>query len=228
LLWVNPYGTRADSFLAGALPLEPHPESARFPGRAYIPRETGLLTWKKTALPANTAVAKLDKSYRAGFGPLGVEVSLDPWLPPATKAAGNIPAGTLAQRLGLAASATASGALNIAHGPADLDLGARESLLPIAATLNAAGVFTATNATATAWTIKITPATGAFTGSFTLRDPAPTPAKPSATTDRQVSFSAEKTKSAPASSSCPASPSPKAPLPPNNPPAKSAFRTQIR
>jgi len=189
LLWVNPYGTRADSFLAGALPLEPHPESARFPARAYIPSETGLLTWKKAALPANTAVAKLDKSYRAGFGPLGVEVSLDPWLPPATKASGTTPAGTLAQRLGLAASATASGALNIAHGPADLDLGARESLLPIAATLNAAGVFTTTNATATAWTIKITPATGAFTGSFTLRDPAPTPAKPSATVDRQVNFS---------------------------------------
>ena len=189
LLWVNPYGTRADSFLAGALPLEPHPETARFPDRAYIPRETGLLTWKKAALPANTAVAKLDKSYRAGFGPLGVEVSLDPWLPPATKAAGTTPAGTLAQRLGLAASATASGALNIAHGPADLELGARESLLPIAATLNAAGVFSATNAAATAWTVKITPATGAFTGSFTLRDPAPTPAKPSATTDRQVNFS---------------------------------------
>jgi len=55
--------------------------------------------------------------------------------------------------------------------------------------LNSAGVFSATNAAATAWSVKITPATGAFTGSFTLRDPAPTPAKPSATTDRQVNFS---------------------------------------
>jgi formylglycine-generating enzyme required for sulfatase activity len=189
LLWVNPYGTRTDSFLAGALPLQAHPERARFPGRAYIPRETSLLTWQKAALPANTAVAKLDKSYRAGFGPLGVEVSLDPWLPPATKASGNTPAGTLAQRLGLAANITSSGALTMSHGPDALDLGARETLLPVTATLTPAGVFTATKASDTAWTIKITPATGAFTGTFTLRDPAPTPAKPSATADRKVTFS---------------------------------------
>jgi hypothetical protein len=189
LLWVNPYGTRTDSFLAGALPLQAHPETTRFPGRAYIPRDAGLLTWQKAALPANTATAKLDKSYRAGFGPLGVEVSLDPWLPPATKASGNIPAGTLAQRLGLATSATTSGALTMSHGSDDLDLGARETLLPAAATLSPAGVLTATNAAATAWTIKITPTTGAFTGSFTLRDPAPTPTKPSATVDRKVTFS---------------------------------------
>jgi hypothetical protein len=189
LLWVNPYGTRTESFLAGALPLQAHPETTRFPGRAYISRNAGLLTWQKAALPANTATAKLDKSYRAGFGPLGVEVSLDPWLPPSARAVGAIPAGTLAQRLGLAANITSSGALNIAHGPDALDLGARQTLLPFAATLSPAGVLTATNAAATAWTIKITPATGAFTGTFTLRDPAPTPAKPSATVDRKVTFS---------------------------------------
>jgi len=183
LLWVNPYGTRADSFLAGALPLQGHPEKSRFPGRAYIPRDAGLLTWQKAASPAKP----LDKSYRAGFGPLGVEVSLDPWLPPATKAAGAIPAGTLAQRLGLAANATTSGALTIAHGPDALDLGARESLLPLAASLSPAGVFTATNAAATAWTIKLTPTTGAFTGSFTLSDQiAQPPAKP---VTRLVTFS---------------------------------------
>lgn len=187
LLWVNPYGTRADSFIAGALPLEDHPETTRFPGRAYIPRTSGLLTWQKAALPANTATAKLDKSYRAGFGPLDVEVSLDPWLPPATKAVGAIPSGTLAQRLGLAANSSTSGALTIAHGPAALDLGARESLLPLAASLSPAGVFTATNAAATAWTVKITPATGAFTGSFTLSDQiALPPAKP---VTRLVTFS---------------------------------------
>jgi Zn-dependent metalloprotease len=185
LLWVNPYGTRANSFLAGALRLQAHPESARFPGRAYVPRDAGLLTWQKAALPANTATAKLDKSYRAGFGPLGVEVSLDPWLPPSARAVGSIPAGTLAQRLGLAAN----GALSIAHGPEELDLGARETLMPFQATLSPAGVLTATNAANTAWTIKITPTTGAFTGGFTLRDPAPTATKPSATVDRKVTFS---------------------------------------
>jgi hypothetical protein len=187
LLWANPYGTRADSFIVGALPLEAHPETTRFPGRAYIPRTAGLLTWKKAALPANTATAKLDKSYRAGFGPLGMEVSLDPWLPPATKAAGTIPSGNLAQRLGLAANTTTAGTLSIAHGPDTLDLGARESLLPLAASLSPAGVLTASNAAATAWTLKITPTTGAFTGSFTLSDQvAQSPAKP---VTRLVNFS---------------------------------------
>ncbi len=187
LLWVNPYGTRTDSFLAGALPLQAHPETTRFPGRAYIPRDAGLLTWQKAALPANTATAKLDKSYRAGFGPLGVEVSLDPWLPPATKAAGAIPAGTLAQRLGLAANATTSGVLSISHGPDALDLGARESLLPLEGSVSPSGVFTATNAAATGWSIKLTPATGAFTGSFTLSDQvAQSAAKP---VTRLVNFS---------------------------------------
>ena len=177
LLWVNPYGMRADSFVAGALPLEAHPETTRFPGRAYIPRTAGLLTWKKAALSANTATAKRDKSYRAGFGALGVDVSLDPWLPP----------GNLAQRLSLAANTTASGALSITHGPDTLDLGARESLLPLSASLSPAGVLTAANAAASAWTVKITPATGAFTGSFTLSDQvAQPPAKP---VTRKVTFS---------------------------------------
>ncbi len=187
LLWVNPYGTRAESFLAGPLPLETHPETTRFPGRYFVPLRSGRLSWKKAALPANTPTSKLDKSYRAGFGPLGVQVSLDPWLPPAAKASGAVPAGTLAQRLGLAANATTPGALAISHGPEDLDLGARENLLPFEATLSPAGVLTAANAAATAWTIKITPNTGAFTGSFTLSDQlSPAPAKP---VSRKVTFS---------------------------------------
>jgi hypothetical protein len=187
LLWVNPYGTRADSFLAGALPLQPHPETTRFPGRAYIPREAGLLTWQKDELPSNTAAAKLDKSYRTGFGPLGVEVSLDPWLPPSAKSTATVPAGTLAQRLRLSANASSSGALSISHGSEELDLGARETLLPFEATLSPTGVFTAVGGATTAWTIKITPATGAFTGSFTLSDQvSPAPAKPIA---RKVDFS---------------------------------------
>ncbi|MBC8009474.1 MAG: hypothetical protein H7067_05215 [Burkholderiales bacterium] len=169
LLYANPYGARPDSFIAGRLALQSHPDQTRFKGRFYIPFEDGLLIWQKAPLPDTTLPAKQDKSYRAGFGPLGIQVSLDPWIAPATRATTKepiIPAGTLAQRLGLTGSAT----VNISHGPEALDFGDSEDSLPFQGMLSAAGALTAGNASATSWTIKITPATGAFTGSFKLVD----------------------------------------------------------
>ncbi len=173
LLWANPYGTRTESFLAGLLALQPHPDQIRFEGRSYIPGETGLLIWQKHALPETTPAAKRDKSCRAGFGPLGVQVSLDPWLPPSTKAVilngVAIPAGTLVQRLGLASS-TPPGVFALAYGPESLDLGDSGDALPAEAALAANGSLTVADASATSWTIKLTPATGAFSGSFVLHD----------------------------------------------------------
>lgn len=188
LLWANPYGTRTASFLAGRLALSAHPEQTRFPGRLLLTTETGLLTWQKAALPEDTAIAKRDQSHRAGFGPLGVPVAFDPWLPPSAKAttkAPVIPAGTLAQRLGLVSDADASAILSVLHGPESIDFGASGPDLPYEATLNAKGVVTATDASATAWTIKVTPATGIFSGSFTLRDIVPPATKATA---RKVTF----------------------------------------
>jgi hypothetical protein len=177
LLWANPYGSRTESFVAGVLPLSPHPEQTRFAGRHYTPFANGLFTWKKAGLPTNPPPKTLDKSYRAGFGPLGVQVALDPWLAPSTKAttkAPIIPAGTLAQRLAL----LETGTLTVIHDTTELGFGDRASPLPFSATLSATGVFTAANASATAWKLKITPTTGAFTGSFQLSDQlAPLPAK---------------------------------------------------
>ena len=187
LLWTNPYGTRTESFLAGRLALQSHPDQTRFPGRFYVPAEAGLLVWQKAPLPESTAASKRDKSYRAGFGPLGVQASLDPWLPPSTKAVKlngvTIPAGTLAQRLGLADD-TPPGVFTIAYGPESLDLGGSEDELPTEAILATSGKLTVTDASATSWTIKITPATGAFTGSFVLSDEVD-----SKTVDRKVTFS---------------------------------------
>ena len=186
-LWANPYGTRTESFLAGLLTLLPHPDQTRFEGRSYIPGETGLLIWQKHALPETTPAAKRDKSYRAGFGPLGVQVSLDPWLPPSTKAVKingvSIPAGTLAQRLGLVTD-NSSGVLALAYGPESLDLGESGATLPTEATLAGGGSLAATGASATAWTLKLTPATGAFSGSFVLHDEVD-----SKTVARKVPFS---------------------------------------
>lgn len=180
LLWTNPYGLRTESFVSGHLSLQSHPEQSRFPGRYYVPSESGRFIWQKAALPSVPAPKTPDKSYRAGFGPLGIQVALDPWLPPATMATPTVPAGSLVQRLGLGHSSTATGEFILSHDTDELDLGARETLLPVEATLSSFGVFTAANAAATAWKIKLTPTTGAFTGSFILSDtiPAPTATNP--------------------------------------------------
>jgi cyclophilin family peptidyl-prolyl cis-trans isomerase len=188
LLWANPYGTRTASFLAGPLILSSHPEQNRFPGRVVLGSQTGLLIWQKAALPETTAAAKRDKSHRAGFGPLGVPVAFDPWLPPSTKPttkAPIIPAGTLAQRLLLASNSTGSGTVSVLHGPDSLDFGASGPALPFEATLDSKGTLVATAAAATSWSLKITPSTGVFTGSFTLRDLIPPATKPTA---RKVTF----------------------------------------
>ena len=188
LLWANPYGKRTNSFLAGRLALSAHPEQSRFPGRLVLSAESGLLTWQKAALPETTSTAKRDLSYRAGFGPLGIPVAFDPWLPPAAKAttkAPVIPAGTLAQRLLLSANATTSGTVSVLHGPDSLDFGSSGQALPFEATLDPKGNLIATDAAATSWSLKITPSTGSFTGSFTLRDVIPPATK---STARKVTF----------------------------------------
>ncbi len=155
-LWTTPYGKRAESFLAGPLDLAPDQEARR-----YAIAE-GALTWTKAAQPE--LPAKADANYRDGFGPLSVPVTLDPWLAPSTKA----PIATLAQRLGLADTATSSGMFEIAHGPESLDFGNDVEGLPLAASLSAKGVVSAA-ANTTAWKItKIDAAKGVFSGSFTL------------------------------------------------------------
>lgn len=176
-LWVNPYKQRVDSFLAGRLELDAHPETARFPGRHYIPAEpVTALFWKKAALPDSTPPAKRDATHRAGFGPLAAAVRLDPWIPPvSTKNA--LTTVTLARRLGLADDNTASAALTVVHGEDGLDLGALADALPGSLTLSPNGRLSiaapvTVPANRAAWRIlKLNPATGAFNGRFVLRDP---------------------------------------------------------
>jgi alpha-tubulin suppressor-like RCC1 family protein len=203
-LWINPYGKRLQSSLAGRLVLQPHPETTRFPGRFHIPvdDDQSLLVWTKAAQPTTPKPAKPDAAYASGFGPLALGVTLDPWLPPAaekkaTATAPRVPAVTLAQRLGLSADPLVPGLFVVAVGPAALDLGARAASFPSAARLDQKNVVTVTApvttpANATRFKLTVTPATGAFAGSFVLSDvvPAPTPTRPVATKTitRTVSF----------------------------------------
>lgn len=164
-LWLNPYGKRLNSYVAGELVLRTHPATTRFPGLYHVPFDEGVLWWAKAASPAKPQ----DASYRQGFGPLQLAVSLDPWLPPSTKAVTlngvSVPAGTLAQRLGLG---TGSTALYLDHGAID---GMAAVALPEVASL-IGSVLQIAAPDPTAWKVtSLNTTTGAIAGSFTLRDP---------------------------------------------------------
>ena len=162
-LFVNPYGTRAESFLAGALALQAHPDTGRFPSpRYYIPADAGLLVWQKAPSPAKP----LDRSYRDGFGPLAVSVALDPWIAPST-------AATLPQLLGLAESGTASATLALTYLPEGLDLGESASTLPASLAVSAATAAKLTVPLPNPRAFKLSSfnaKTGAFSGTFSLSD----------------------------------------------------------
>jgi hypothetical protein len=191
-LWLAPYGARRDSFIAGNLQLQAHPDSLRT-GFFYIPSDAGAhIYWRKAPLPS-TAKPR-DRAYRAGFGPLACSVTLDAWLPPQTERTTNPvrPAFTLAQRLGLADTAAQSGVVEIVHGSNDTDLGASADDLPAVLVPSPAGRFTIVDPTMpannpTGWRIlNLNPATGAFNGRFQLKDQAPGTAR---TIKRTIDFS---------------------------------------
>ena len=188
-VFAKPYAKRLGSFLSGELTLEAHPDETRFPGRYYVPDTAGLLYWAKAASPAKP----LDKSYRSGFSATIVPI-LDPWIAPSAKAtttAPIIPAGTLAQRLDLTELATGSATLDLSFGLGEsYDFGADSAKVPTRLTLTPAGAFTVaapitTPVNATKFALKVTPATGAFTGSFNLVDIVPPSTKAST---RKVTF----------------------------------------
>jgi|GEM_PF-2565818 Predicted periplasmic ligand-binding sensor domain len=178
-VFVRPYAKRLDSALSGELALVAHPDQTRFSGRYHAAAADGRLFWSKAALPESTPAKKQDKSYRQGFA-AELITQLDPWLAPNTKAATvngvTIPAGTLVQRLGLGNSATSTSEVDLTFAlPDDLDFGARSDFLPDSLDLSAKGVFSVppplpAKADNPAFSLKVTPGTGAFSGAFTLSD----------------------------------------------------------
>ncbi len=194
LIWTTPYGARAESYLAGQLALVPHPEPERFGTARRRSAPEAFLTWRKRGL--NT-----DKSYRLGFGPLGVAAELDPWLPTlaARAARGTTPAiaaVTLPQRLGLATTNTQTAPLGLSLDQEAVYLGQTQQNLPFAATL--AALVSPTPATAltglqpsansTKWKLTaLSVANGSFAGTFELNDLASSTA--TRPTRRTVAFS---------------------------------------
>ena len=149
-LFVQPYlAARAQSFIAGAFTLVPHPTLAN---RRYLAASS--LTWQKAGLVA-------DATYRSGFGPVSTVLMIDPWQAPKTTA----PTVTLAQRLGLTGNS-----FNISHS----DTGsASQGDLPTQLALSAANAVSVVIplANKTKWkTLTFLPTTGAVTGSFEVTD----------------------------------------------------------
>lgn len=148
-LFVQPYRpARAQSFLGGAFQLLPHPVLA---GQRYAP--AAALVWKKAGLNA-------DPAYRTGFGPVETVLILDPWRKPSASAPLPALLGLDAGQISVQHSATGSD--SHAALPTKLFLDARGTasvLLPLTTPPNS-----------TRWKIAFKAATGAFSGSFELRD----------------------------------------------------------
>jgi hypothetical protein len=194
-LFAKPYGRRLDSFFGGPIYLYPHEDDTRFPGRLRFRDEALMyyMVWQKAMSPAKP----LDPSYRDGFGPLVVEFTVDPWLSPSARPVPvngvTLPAGTLVQRLDLAPSSASSATVSVTYSLAEgLDLGARSPFLPTTLNLSPAGRLTVplpipAAADNPVFSLTISPSTGAFTGSFLLRDQVGAP--PAKAIDRKATFS---------------------------------------
>jgi len=147
--YLKPYKT-AGSYLGGWLPLT---ERSEEPGRYEA--SSADFYWKKPA-------AASDKLYPAGFGPVALAVDMQKWNAPS--------AGTsLGSRLGVGAG---GGSLALVIDGAGLSNGgANTYTLPTLLNLGSAGAFSVGDATnPTTLSLTVTTSTGAFTGSFTLKD----------------------------------------------------------
>lgn len=156
-LYLTPYTGRLNSYCAAWFEPEEHPD---LPGRGIItPAENLSLYWAKAQLLPSSK----DTNYRDGIPESKCAITMDPWLPPATKA----PVITLPERLLL----NVTGDMDVFYGGLPGTLGITG--LPDLVNMNAAGkvvVPSASPPNPTKWQVLIMPATGAFSGSHTVLD----------------------------------------------------------
>jgi predicted outer membrane repeat protein len=146
-LFIQPYlPARRGSHLGGSFTLLPHP---RLAGRSYLAGSD--IVWVK-------AGQLKDLGYRTDFGPVTTILRLDPWQAPTTTT-------RLATRLELASD----GRWEVEQSDTgSLSQGALPKLVGVNAS-NVVSVVTP-EANTRRWKMTITPATGAYTGSFELLD----------------------------------------------------------
>jgi uncharacterized delta-60 repeat protein len=154
-LYLLPYSGRSDSYFAAWLDLVDHPDLT---GRGCIPANTQSAFWAKAA-PVPTSK---DANYRDGFPEASASLILDPWLPPVAAKTPN-PAITLLQRLGLGLSGDMTPLFDATASGLTSDL---PTQLSLAATGKVGVVLPEENARD--FKMTVAPATGVYSGSFTV------------------------------------------------------------
>lgn len=181
-LFVKPHGPRLGQRFGGHLPLVASPDFSTAPNPRHRVAAAPWV-WSKPGLPS-------DKSYRLGFGPLITQANLELWLPPAARipargSAPEVPAVTLAQRLGLASSPAAAGLFELDYRSGSLTE-LQRSAPPALLSLQASGAVLPPVPNATGFKLKLNPKTGAFTGEFTVAETVVAPATKAVT--RKAAF----------------------------------------
>ncbi len=159
-LYLMPYTGRLNSYCAAWIEPQEHLDSA-LAGRGLITLADNLsLYWAKAA----PEPASKDTNYRGGIPSSKCSITMDPWLPPTTKA----PIFTVPQRLVLNGTGDfiplfESGVSSLTPSiPTLLRMDSKGGVsvnLPVVTPANPSG-----------YKITVTPATGAFSGSFNLTD----------------------------------------------------------
>jgi hypothetical protein len=159
-LFVLPYASRKDSYVAGWIDMVPHPDLT---GRYHVPSgPDAFLVWAK-------ADKSTDKSYRSGIPLLECPLTIDPWRKPA-RATTSTPAIVLSETLRIGPS----GDFLVFHSPftspstVDLPMGLNLSETPTVKV-----TVTADAANLTGWKItSLNTITGVFAGECTLKKEA--------------------------------------------------------
>jgi uncharacterized membrane protein len=149
-LYAKPYST-AGGYLAGTLALTPR---ADLPSLRHITVAGGSdLYWRK---PARSG----DSRFEAGFGPLALEATMEPWLGSSKSA--------VAPRLGLPPSGNFVVDIN---GPALTgEAAAFVASLPVTLNLNSRNTFSVVGANPTEWKLELDAGTGRFFGTCHFRE----------------------------------------------------------
>jgi hypothetical protein len=127
----------------------------------------GEAIWQKSANPK-------DKTYRAGFGPVVLDVNAEPWIKPGTGETLPGILGASGKQIDFSlfgAGLDAEGAY-LGQFPAKLEISIKNELLPVFG-----DAFAPTTAAAWAklWKVKVNPGTGVYTGTLSLRELIQTP-----------------------------------------------------
>lgn len=162
-LFALPYGATPGAWFVANLPLTG--SSALRPGTTTAYTRFSITTADRDEIYWQKPAAAKSTNYPAGFGPLGLTVRMEPWNPNDYSQLGFVPGS----------SATTGRTNLLLSGDALNNASPNTAGLPtvLAITYGTAAMTKATAPDATAFTARLTPLTGLFTGKLNLNTPGP-------------------------------------------------------